>query len=98
MGTLEAWLLLPSSEGCSAACVQITSRSAEMSRGPAGSTPSMTRFTPEVITATHSPPPGLGYQRTFSGMLDRGNARSRRADSVAVTWGPLLGANSLNCA
>ena len=70
-----------------------------MSSGPAGSTPSTTRLTPEVITATHSVPDGLGNQRTASGVLDLGKARSRRAGgATGVTCGTAGAPNSLNCA
>ena len=68
-----------------------------MSSGPAGSTPSMTRFTPELITAIHSLPDGLGSHLIASGTLDLGKARSRRAVAVADTCGAVGVPNSLNC-
>ena len=60
----------------------------------------MTRLTPEVITAIHSPPAGLGNQRTPSGALERGKARSRRAGALAgvATGGGGGAANSVYCA
>ena len=77
-------------------------RSAEISSGPAGSTPSITRLIPEVITATHSGPDGLGNHCTARGMLERGKARSLRPATIGWLDGimapPLDSPNSANCA
>ncbi|MFM7074681.1 MAG: hypothetical protein ACKO3G_01260 [Planctomycetaceae bacterium] len=97
-GASAGWAALPSSSGWVPLRVQRTTRSAAMSSGPAGSTPSTTRFTPDVITPTHSPPAGLGNQRTDSGVLERGKARIRRVGAATATPGGAGGANSLNCA
>jgi len=44
-------------------------------------------LTPDVITATHSPPAGLGNQRIARGTLERGKARNRRPGTAATGGG-----------
>ena len=57
---------------------------------------------PEVITATHSGPDGLGNHCTARGMLERGKARSLRPATIGWLDGimapPFASPNSTNCA